>query len=433
MLDAWKSSGFSTPALEAIEQAAGAAGGTGAGGGVANAGVVGQAAGLMALAEPVTAECRLEVDEATASYRIAVESASLVESVSLLSPVPLEILKTDHSANAIVSKTQQEAARGAQAAPASGPEEAKPDPHEDAYGPAGCDKWSSVHTFRCQELSHRLELRARAREGQTGDVEVVVIAEPGAAGRQAAAVETVRIRPLSLHCRCSDSAFDDAVQAGASAPAGDDPSQSWLAEAGAKAQAAAASHDAQGALVVRGEFSLGRAHDWIEQLLPGVPTRADTESAAARYAEHAATERGVHAGASASEVGKLMPLSATTGGAADSDGASSAEAAAASGRGGGPSSRAVLVFRNSLVGTLLRADYCRGEMVLRSCNASSLAIARDWLLQRAAADKLSLQVDWHMPPASLRAAWGMLHPRLRYAASLSKRADLADAVKEVAL
>ena len=192
--------------------------------------------------------------------------------------------------------------------------------------------------------------------------------------------------------------------------------------------------------MVRGDFSLGRAHDWIGRLLPGVPARPDTESAAASYAEHAATERGVHTGASAAEAAHLLPLSVRVGGTADALSSTSGESgrdrggmpAAGSGRSSGPSSRAVLVFRNCLIGSLLRVDYCRGELVLRSCNASTLAIARSWLLERAAADKLNLDMDWHMPVDGLRATWGLLHPRVKYAASLSKRADLADAVKEVA-
>jgi len=189
----------------------------------------------MALAEPVTAECRLEVDESTASYRIAVESASLIESVSLLSPIPLEVLRTEHSANAIVSTTVESAAKGAQAAAACGPDEATFDPKDNAYGPAGCDSWCSVHTFRCQELSHRLELRARSREGLHGEIELIVVAGPGASGRQAAAVGTVQVRPLSLHCRCSDSAFDEAAAA-----ARTEVTDPWKPEAGPAAVAQAA-------------------------------------------------------------------------------------------------------------------------------------------------------------------------------------------------
>ncbi|RHY17084.1 hypothetical protein DYB25_008656 [Aphanomyces astaci] len=95
-------------------------------------------------------------------------------------------------------------------------------------------------TYRCQELTNRLEFRIRTLEGQYGDVELTVLAETVP---KAAQCVKVVVKPLSLHHRVNvvDSAdVDESVM---------------------------------NSLHFTGAFSLIQVHEWVCFCLPDVPVR----------------------------------------------------------------------------------------------------------------------------------------------------------------
>ncbi|ETV67493.1 hypothetical protein, variant 1 [Aphanomyces astaci] len=155
---------------------------------------------------PVNCQCVLNPDNQT--YDIAVEIPVPIACVSLHSSVPLDLLDTVKN-QAILCRS----------------------PTTNSH---------VLATYRCQELTNRLEFRIRTLEGQYGDVELTVLAETVP---KAAQCVKVVVKPLSLHHRVNvvDSAdVDESVM---------------------------------NSLHFTGAFSLIQVHEWVSFCLPDVPVR----------------------------------------------------------------------------------------------------------------------------------------------------------------
>ncbi|RHY32133.1 hypothetical protein DYB32_002835 [Aphanomyces invadans] len=95
-------------------------------------------------------------------------------------------------------------------------------------------------TYRCQELTNRLEFRIRTLEGQYGEVELTVLAET--VPKSAQCVKIV-VKPLSLHHRVNVVDSKDVDEA------------------------------VMNSLYFTGAFSLVQVHEWVAFCLPDVPVR----------------------------------------------------------------------------------------------------------------------------------------------------------------
>ncbi|ETW03015.1 hypothetical protein H310_05450 [Aphanomyces invadans] len=158
---------------------------------------------------PVNCQCVLNPENQT--YDIGVEIPVPIACVSLHSTVPLDLLDTAKN-QAILCRSP-----------------ADPANHTHVLA-----------TYRCQELTNRLEFRIRTLEGQYGEVELTVLAET--VPKSAQCVKIV-VKPLSLHHRVNVVDSKDVDEA------------------------------VMNSLYFTGAFSLVQVHEWVAFCLPDVPVR----------------------------------------------------------------------------------------------------------------------------------------------------------------
>jgi len=143
-----------------------------------------------------------------ACYKLQLELTVPLEMVLLQSDVPVELVEADSNV-AIVSRTPVDTGVGLLA------------------------------TYRCQEVTNRLELRVRTSEGRYGNLQVFVWPRIQPKTCRAA---SYAIKPLSLHTRIMDALKE-------------------------------AELPALNTLRITGPFSLAEAHSWVGACLPEVPVR----------------------------------------------------------------------------------------------------------------------------------------------------------------
>ncbi|KAG9415223.1 Bardet-Biedl syndrome 7 protein [Aphanomyces cochlioides] len=165
--------------------------------------------------EEIPVKCQYVLNPDNQTYDIAVELPVPIACVALHSSVPLDLLDTEKN-QAILCRSP-------------------PDPANNTH---------VLATYRCQELTNRLEFRIRTLEGQFGDIELTVLAET--VPKSAHCVK-VGIKPLSLHHRVN---IVDANEV-------DD--------------------EAMNSLHFTGAFSMVQVHEWISFCLPDVPVRMQDE------------------------------------------------------------------------------------------------------------------------------------------------------------
>jgi len=153
----------------------------------------------------------LAADEAC--YKLHLELTVPLETVMLQCDVPVELLEADSNV-AIVSHTTPE------------------------QGSSGL-----LATYRCQEVTNRLELRVRTSEGRYGSIQAFVWPRVQPKTCCAAAYA---IKPLSLHSRLLE-------------------------------QSEYQNLPVMNVLKISGSFSLPEVHSWVVACLPEVPARVQTE------------------------------------------------------------------------------------------------------------------------------------------------------------
>jgi len=148
-----------------------------------------------------------------ACYQLHLELTVPLETVLLQSDVPVELLEADSNV-AIVSMTPQE------------------------EGSTGL-----LATYRCQEVTNRLELHVRTSEGRYGQLQAFVW--PRVQPKTCCAA-SYAIKPLSLHTRLLDSTDER-----------DLPTVNTLK--------------------ISGSFTLAEVHSWVVACLPEVPARLQSD------------------------------------------------------------------------------------------------------------------------------------------------------------
>jgi Bardet-Biedl syndrome 7 protein len=152
-----------------------------------------------------------------ACYLISVEIQIPLDVITLQSDVPVMLM--DVTSNlAMVSKTPTD----------------------------GSDGNHLLATYRCQDSTHRLEIKVRTVEGQSGALNVYVIPKMTPKTCQKA---TFYVKPLSLHCKVNREDVEEALK-----------------------------ERKLNTLSLSGNFSLNEVHSWIGACLPDVPPRINTES-----------------------------------------------------------------------------------------------------------------------------------------------------------
>jgi len=151
----------------------------------------------------------LSADEAC--YQLHLELTVPLETVLLQCDVPVELLEADSNV-AIVSHTKTEGG-------------------------------GLLATYRCQEVTSRLELRVRTSEGRYGNLQAYVW--PRIQPKTCCAA-SYSIKPLSLHTRLSEAADADALPM-------------------------------MNSLKISGSFTLAEVHSWVVACLPEVPARLQAD------------------------------------------------------------------------------------------------------------------------------------------------------------
>ena len=142
-------------------------------------------------------------------YIVSVEIPMPIDVVTLQSTVPLDLLEVESNA-AIVSRSQADPSKGN----------------------------ASLATYRCNEITNRLEFKVRTVEGQYGDIQALIVAK---LDPKSAQLVRFSIKPLSLHYRILDYTPDRLLNT----------------------------------LKFTGTFTAGQMHDFVCKCLPDIPPRAN--------------------------------------------------------------------------------------------------------------------------------------------------------------
>ena len=148
-------------------------------------------------------------------------------------------------------------------------------------------------------------------------------------------------------------------------------------------------------LDITGTFTLKQAHDWMGACVPDMPGRPFLAPLASLPVTHA---------------GAPEPP-------ADDQGAQEGER---------------LWFASAFLGTLLHFAAVEGRAVVQSDSASAIAIVKERFMAAATAGKQRIQPTFTLAPAATPHVLGLLHPKLEEALRLSRQADLAPALAELA-
>ncbi|KAF0696298.1 Aste57867_12931 [Aphanomyces stellatus] len=166
---------------------------------------------VLPVVEEVPVNCQYALNPENQTYDIAVEIPVPIACVCIHSSVPLDLLDTTKN-QAILCRSPADPANNTHV----------------------------LATYRCQELTNRLEFRIRTLEGQFGDVELTVLAETVPKSAQCV---KVTVKPLSLHHRVN------------------------------VVESSELDEDTMNSLHFTGAFSLIQVHEWICFCLPDVPVR----------------------------------------------------------------------------------------------------------------------------------------------------------------
>jgi len=96
-----------------------------------------------------------------------------------------------------------------------------------------------------------------------------------------------------------------------------------------------------------------------------------------------------------------------------------------------PADEVSYCFESVLMGTVLTARYKAGEGIFRSDSVTTLAILREGITKEATAKKQRIQVTFDLNDETVGHFLRLLHPKLEYQQSLSKKMQLIEALKEV--
>ena len=151
-----------------------------------------------------------------AAYRLCVESPTTIDEIILRSDVPMDLLDVEDS-EAIVSVTN--------------------------LATANDRENGLLASFRSQEPRRRMEIKIRTVEGQSGELQVYVVATPEP---KTAQMIRVTVHPLSLHSRI-------------------------------EAPKASRSALTRNRLELSGFSSLNQVNEWLRQALPDFPRRLGTD------------------------------------------------------------------------------------------------------------------------------------------------------------
>eukprot|EP00803_Ostreobium_quekettii_P008434 evm.model.scf_181EXC.4 EVM.evm.TU.scf_181EXC.4 scf_181EXC:15301-18457(+) len=174
----------------------------------------GAQAGSRELALPavdIVQRCRIDLEDA--AHVLTVEVGASLFAVAVQCDVDIELLDTDSNI-AILSRSTPSRQSG--------------------------DK--VLATYRCQEATHRLEIKFRAQEGKAGKLQLIVL--PNVTPKTAQIIEH-RIKPLCLHERLPQEPQDKVPMS---------------------------------EVTVSGQFSLSEFHTWLDACLSDVPPRLVDDS-----------------------------------------------------------------------------------------------------------------------------------------------------------
>lgn len=88
-------------------------------------------------------------------------------------------------------------------------------------------------------------------------------------------------------------------------------------------------------------------------------------------------------------------------------------------------------FESVLMGTVLMCKYKAGEGVFRSDSITTLAILKEGITKEATARKTRISISFDLKDESVAHFFRLLHPKLEYQLSLSRKMQLIEALKEV--
>jgi len=237
-------------------------------------------------------------------------------------------------------------------------------------------------TARFQEPSNRLQLRFRTNEGEAGQLVFGVV--PRASNHMATTAQVVKheVKALSLHHRVHTLPSRNAPAGTSSAHRqqdahGDVPGSMFGTDRSPETGADPVGRGPGGEptwneLHVEGKFSMSMMHEWLASALPGVPPRVQEDS----YE---------------------------------------------------------MFFVSAFTGSELWVRYSQGEATVCSTSISTIAILRDVVTQKAKELRIELHdrvsADKHTIVSMLEG----IDPKLQYQMSLARKAQVIDAIKELAM